>query len=74
MLTAVLPHLRRLPSARDQLQIFQVLVNSAIAIAVIGMLEATAITKSLAAKSGQRFQPNQELMGMGAGNLGPRKK
>ena len=69
VLSAVLPRLSSLPSAQDQLRIIQALVNSAIAIAVIGMLEATAITKSLAAKSGQRFQPNQELMGMGAGNV-----
>ena len=33
------------------------------------MLEATAITKSLAAKSGQPLEPNQELLGMGAGNV-----
>jgi SulP family sulfate permease len=40
-----------------------------VAIAIIGMLEATAITKGLAAKSGQLIEPNQELIGMGAGNL-----
>ena len=39
------------------------------AIAIIGMLEATAITKTLAARSGQELDPNQELLGMGAGNL-----
>ena len=33
------------------------------------MLEATAITKSIAARSGQRLDPNQELVGMGAGNI-----
>jgi SulP family sulfate permease len=45
------------------------IASTAIAIAIIGMLEATAITKSLAAKSGQHLDPNQELLGMGAGNI-----
>jgi SulP family sulfate permease len=33
------------------------------------MLEAVAIAKSLAARSGQKIDPNQELIGMGLGNL-----
>jgi SulP family sulfate permease len=69
VLAAVLPMFSRLPSAHNQLSIIHHLADSALAIAVIGMLEATAITKSLAAKSGQRFNPNQELMGMGVGNI-----
>jgi SulP family sulfate permease len=68
-LAAILPTLTALPSWSDQLAILPRLANTAIAIAIIGMLEATAITKSLAAKSGQRLNPNQELIGMGAGNL-----
>ena len=68
-LTRFVPHLARLPSWEEQWTILHHLAGSAIAIAVIGMLEATAITKSLAAKSGQRFSSNQEFMGMGAGNI-----
>jgi SulP family sulfate permease len=68
-LSAMLPTLSRLPPLPEQLAILPGLVNTAIAIAIIGMLEATAITKSLAAKSGQRLDPNQELIGMGAGNI-----
>lgn len=68
-LAAVLPTLSNLPSLSVQLEILPRLINTAIAIAIIGMLEATAITKSLAAKSGQRLDSNQELMGMGAGNI-----
>jgi sulfate permease, SulP family len=68
-LTAILPKLRSLPSWSDQILILPQLFNTAIAIAIIGMLEATAITKSLAAKSGQHLDPNQELVGMGAGNI-----
>jgi SulP family sulfate permease len=68
-LTRVLPKLGVMPAWEDQMTVLHHLAGSAIAIAVIGMLEATAITKSLAAKSGQPLDSNQELMGMGAGNI-----
>ncbi|MDR3228753.1 MAG: STAS domain-containing protein [Puniceicoccales bacterium] len=46
------------------------LLGGAAAIAIVGMLEASAITKTLASKSGQAgVDPNQELLGMGAGNV-----
>jgi SulP family sulfate permease len=41
----------------------------AIAAAILGMLEAVTIAKSLATRSGQRIDPDQELIGMGLGNL-----
>ncbi len=68
-ITAALPKFSPLPPLGKQLDILHETAGSAIAIAIIGMLEATAITKSLAARSGQHLDPNQELMGMGAGNL-----
>lgn len=68
-LKAALPTLKHLPTLQDQLPIVRQLAGSALAIAIIGMLEATAITKTLAARSGQHLDPNQELMGMGVGNL-----
>jgi sulfate permease, SulP family len=68
-LMAVFPKFAGLPAWHAQLQMLPVLASTAIAVAIIGMLEATAITKSLAAKSGQRLDPNQELIGMGAGNI-----
>lgn len=68
-LTAVLPAFSPLPSLADQWLILPKLANTAMAIAIIGMLEAASITKSLAAQSGQHIEPNQELMGMGAGNI-----
>lgn len=49
--------------------VFQDLFKTAVAIAILGMLEAAAITKSLAARSGQKIEPNQELVGMGAANI-----
>ena len=68
-ITAALPRVSALPPFHEQLNIVRETAGSAIAIAIIGMLEAAAITKSLAARSGQHLDPNQELMGMGAGNL-----
>ncbi len=68
-LSATIPTLEWLPPLKQQITLLPHLASTAIAIAIIGMLEATAITKSLAAKSGQHIEPNQELLGMGAGNM-----
>ena len=68
-LMAVIPKLEWLPSLATQWAVVPQLASTVIAIAIIGMLEATAITKSLAAKSGQHLEPNQELLGMGVGNM-----
>lgn len=68
-LSAILPRLAGLPPWSEQWRVLPQLFDTAVAIAIIGMLEATAITKSLAAKSGQHLDANQELIGMGAGNL-----
>jgi len=45
------------------------LIGVALAIAILGMLEAISISKTLAAKSGQRLDANQELVAMGLGNV-----
>ncbi|MDR2862256.1 MAG: SulP family inorganic anion transporter [Puniceicoccales bacterium] len=58
-----------LPLSHGHLESLPALFSSALAISIIGMLESAAITKTLAAKSGQRVDPNQEMMGMGAGNM-----
>ncbi len=68
-LSAILPRLASLPAWSDQVRLLPHLFATAIAIGIIGMLEATAITKSIAAKSGQHLDPDQELIGMGAGNI-----
>ena len=68
-LSAILPVFAGLPSWRQHLALLPHLAGTAVAIAIIGMLEATAITKTLAARSGQKLEPNQELLGMGAGNI-----
>lgn len=42
----------------------------AILISIIGYVESISIAQTLAAKRGQRIDPNQELIGLGAANLG----
>jgi SulP family sulfate permease len=68
-LTKVIPAFAGLGLEAHHLNLLPELVGTAIAIAILGMLEAASITKSLAAKSGQKIEPNQELMGMGAANI-----
>jgi SulP family sulfate permease len=53
----------------DMLSALPALVNPALTLALIGMLEAISIAKNIAATTGQRIDPNQELLGLGAGNL-----
>jgi len=46
-----------------------ILSESAIALALIGLLEAIAIGRALAPKTGARFSANQEVIGQGVSNL-----
>ncbi|ACL04621.1 Sulfate permease [Desulfatibacillum aliphaticivorans] len=41
----------------------------AIIISLLGFMEAISIAKAMAAKTGQRLDPNQELIGQGLGNI-----
>lgn len=68
-LQAVFPAFAGFHFGPRKLQMLPELAGTAVAIAILGMLEAASITKSLAAKSGQKIEPNQELIGMGAANL-----
>jgi MFS superfamily sulfate permease-like transporter len=45
------------------------LLPTAIIIALLGFMEAIAIAKAMAAKTGQRLDPNQELIGQGLANM-----
>lgn len=53
----------------DTLRLFPALASMALAAAILGMLEAVSISKTLAARSGQKINANQELIAMGMGNL-----
>lgn len=45
------------------------LLTVAFVIALVGFTEAIAIARAMAARTGQRLDPNQELIGQGLGNL-----
>lgn len=45
------------------------LLPMAVIIALLGFMEAIAIAKAIAAKTGQRLDPNQELIGQGLANM-----
>ncbi len=51
------------------LAILSKLVPLAFAIALLGMLETSSVAKSLASKSGQMLSTNQEILGLGFGNI-----
>ncbi|MEM8730786.1 MAG: sulfate permease [Pseudomonadota bacterium] len=46
------------------------LILPAILISIIGFVESVSVAQTLAAKKRQRIDPNQELIGLGAANLG----
>ena len=46
------------------------LLSAALVIALVGFMESIAMAKALAAKTRQRLDPNQELIGQGMANLG----
>jgi SulP family sulfate permease len=68
-LAAALPSFIGMPFDRSNWAVVPPLISAALAIAILGMLEAVTVSKSLAAKSGQRLDPNQELVAMGSGNI-----
>ena len=51
------------------LEAFLSLLSAAVVIALVGFMESMAMAKALAAKTRQRLDPNQELIGQGLANL-----
>ena len=52
------------------LNIWQVLLPTALAISFVGYMESISVAKSLASKRRQKVDADQELIGLGAANLG----
>ena len=52
------------------LSIWQALLPTALAISFVGYMESISVAKSLASKRRQKVDANQELIGLGAANLG----
>ncbi len=53
----------------DSYQQFESLISGAMALSLLGLMEAYSIGKSLAAKTGQRISANQELLSQGFTNF-----
>ncbi|MBW2367851.1 MAG: STAS domain-containing protein [Deltaproteobacteria bacterium] len=51
------------------LKVFFTLLPYATIISLLGFMEAISIAKAMAAKTGQRLDPNQELIGQGLANI-----
>lgn len=52
------------------LESFSLLAPGAIALGLLGLVEAAAISRALASRSGQRIDANREFIGQGLSNLG----
>ena len=52
------------------LELWTSLLSSAVLISVIGFVESISVAQTLAAKKRQRIDPDQELIGLGAANIG----
>lgn len=64
-----LPMFIGLPTSEAGLKLIPDLTSVALAAAILGMLECVSIAKGMAARSGQKVNPNQELLAMGVGNM-----
>jgi len=51
-------------------ELIRLLLVPALLISVIGFVESVSVAQTLAARKRQRIDPNQELIGLGAANLG----
>jgi SulP family sulfate permease len=51
------------------MEVFWVIVTNAVIISLIGFMEAISIAKAMAAKTKEKIDPSQELIGQGLGNI-----
>ncbi|MEW6235075.1 MAG: SulP family inorganic anion transporter [Candidatus Omnitrophota bacterium] len=66
---AIPPGLPTLQWPRINLGVMAQLLPMALIISLLGFMEAISIAKAMAAKTGQRLNPNQELIGQGVANI-----
>jgi SulP family sulfate permease len=69
MLGALPGALPELSAPRLSLDTLRALTGAAIAVSVLGLVEAVSIARSIALKSGQRIDGNQEFVGQGLSNM-----
>jgi SulP family sulfate permease len=58
-----------LPAVRDNLALMLKLIPAAIIISMLGFMEAISIAKAMAARTRQKLNPDQELIGQGLANI-----
>ncbi|MDP1579066.1 MAG: SulP family inorganic anion transporter [Candidatus Didemnitutus sp.] len=68
-LSAAIPSFVGMPLGATDVTVVPAFLSAAFALALLGMLEAISISKTLATRSGQRVDANQELVSMGAANI-----
>jgi SulP family sulfate permease len=66
---AVPSGLPKLSSPHWDWSVLRKLFGAAIIISILGFMEAISIAKAIAARTGQRLDPNQELIGQGIANI-----
>ena len=59
----------KLPDVRNNLSLMLKLIPTTIIISLLGFMEAISIAKAMAAKTRQKLDPNQELIGQGLANI-----
>lgn len=64
------PGLPPLSLPEFDLSLMQSLIPAALVISLVGFMESISIAKSLASRERQRVDPNQELVAIGAANIG----
>lgn len=68
-LAVALPSFVGMPLGATDLTVVPAILSAAFAVALLGMLEAISISKTLATRAGQRIDANQELVAMGSANI-----
>jgi SulP family sulfate permease len=68
-LDSSLPGYAGVPLGREDLPVLGTVLSTALAIALLGMIEAVALAKTFSIKHGEHIDPNREVMALGAGNL-----
>ena len=62
-------HLPPLSSPDFSISTIRMLAPEAFAVALLGLIEAVSISRSVASKSNQRINANQEFIGQGLSNM-----
>ena len=68
-LDSSLPGYAGVPFDAEDIPVLRTVLSTALAIALLGIIEAVSLAKTYSIKHGEHIDPNREIMGLGAGNL-----